>query len=190
MLKMAHISAVALAGLVAFSAPAAAKAAHRADATETVQETERVDRTVQIRAGGQLRLKNFSGRVVITGSRRGDVAIHAVRHATRDRLEHRFAEPVHLVERGVDVRCDAESVELRVDDRRRDDPVLRPQPALQLRAVDAVDVEECDTSSLLPVQWRKHTYTRALRHESLGPPVAKVAKPRDFPLSTNSAMER
>ena len=88
MLKMAHISAVALAGLVAFSAPAAAKAAHRADATETVQETERVDRTVQIRAGGQLRLKNFSGRVVITGSRRGDVAIHAVRHATRDRLDH------------------------------------------------------------------------------------------------------
>jgi len=88
MLKMAHISAVALAGLVAFSAPAAAKAAHRADATETVQETERVDRTVQIRAGGQLRLKNFSGRVVITGSRRGDVAIHAVRRATRDRLDH------------------------------------------------------------------------------------------------------
>jgi len=88
MLKMAHISAVALAGLVAFSTPAAAKAAHRADPTETVQETERVDRTVQIRAGGQLRLKNFSGRVVITGSRRGDVAIHAVRHATRDRLDH------------------------------------------------------------------------------------------------------
>ena len=79
MLKMAHISAVALAGLVAFSAPAAAR---------EVQETERIDRTVQIRAGGQLRLKNFSGRVVITGSRRGDVAIHAVRHATRDRLEH------------------------------------------------------------------------------------------------------
>jgi putative adhesin len=88
MLKMAHISAVALAGLVALSAPAWAKAADRADAREIAQETERVDRTVQIRAGGQLRLKNFSGRVVITGSRRGDVAIHAVRHATRDRLDH------------------------------------------------------------------------------------------------------
>jgi putative adhesin len=88
MLKMAHISAVALAGLVAFSAPAVAKTAHRAEATATAQETERIDRTVQIRGGGQLRLKNFSGRVVITGSRRGDVAIHAVRHATRDRLDH------------------------------------------------------------------------------------------------------
>jgi hypothetical protein len=79
MLKMAHIPAVALAGLFALSAPAAARAA---------QETERIDRTVQIRAGGQVRLKNFSGRVTITGSRRGDVAIHAIRRATRDRLDH------------------------------------------------------------------------------------------------------
>jgi hypothetical protein len=52
------------------------------------KETERVDRTVQIRAGGQLKLKNFSGRVTITGSNRGDMAVHAVRHATRDRLDH------------------------------------------------------------------------------------------------------
>ena len=79
MLKMVHIPAVALAGLFALSAPAAAREA---------QDTERVDRTVQIRAGGQLRLKNFSGRVTITGSRRGDVAIHAVRRASRDRLDH------------------------------------------------------------------------------------------------------
>ena len=75
MLKLVHIPAVALAGLFALSAPAAAREA---------QDTERVDRTVQIRAGGQLRLKNFSGRVTITGSRRGDVAIHAVRRASRD----------------------------------------------------------------------------------------------------------
>jgi hypothetical protein len=73
MLKMVQISAVALAGLFALSA-----AGRRREA----QDTERVDRTVQIRAGGQLRLKNFSGRVTITGSRRGDVAIHAVRRAT------------------------------------------------------------------------------------------------------------
>ena len=52
------------------------------------QETERIEKTAAIRAGGQLRIKNFSGRVTITGSARGDVAIHAVRHATRDRLDH------------------------------------------------------------------------------------------------------
>src|SRR6476646_1215421 len=69
MLKMAHIPAVALLGLAVLSTPAAARAA---------QETERVDRTVQISAGGQLRLKNFSGHVTI----------NAVRRASRDRLDH------------------------------------------------------------------------------------------------------
>jgi DUF4097 and DUF4098 domain-containing protein YvlB len=39
-------------------------------------------------AGGTLRVKNFSGHVTITGSNRGDVAIHAVRRANRDRLDH------------------------------------------------------------------------------------------------------
>jgi len=79
MLKMTIIPAVALLGLVALTTPAAARES---------QETERIDRTVQIRAGGKLRLKNFSGHVTITGSHRGDVAIHAVRRATRDRLDH------------------------------------------------------------------------------------------------------
>jgi len=74
------IRAVTLLGALAFTVPAAAGAEQK--------ETERVDRTVQIRAGGQLKLKNFSGRVTITGSNRGDMAIHAVRRATRDRLDH------------------------------------------------------------------------------------------------------
>jgi len=43
---------------------------------------------VQIRANGKLQLKNFSGKVTITGTGRTDVAIHAVRRADRDRLEH------------------------------------------------------------------------------------------------------
>jgi DUF4097 and DUF4098 domain-containing protein YvlB len=80
MRKSARIHAIALLGLLSVAIPAAAGAAQK--------ETERVDRTVQIRAGGQLKLKNFSGRVTITGSNRGDMAIHAVRRATRDRLDH------------------------------------------------------------------------------------------------------
>src|ERR1043165_8159567 len=51
-------------------------------------ETERVDRTVAIRAGGQLRLNNFSGHVTITGTSRADMVLHAVRRASRDRLDH------------------------------------------------------------------------------------------------------
>lgn len=77
-MKMALIPAVALVGALAFTSPAAAAA----------QETERVDRTASIRPGAQLRVKNFSGRVTITGSSRGDVAIHAVRRASRERLDH------------------------------------------------------------------------------------------------------
>lgn len=75
-----RISLIALLGGLFLVAPAAARAEQ--------QETERIDRTAQIRAGGQLRLKNFSGRVTITGSNRADVAVHAVRRATRDRLDH------------------------------------------------------------------------------------------------------
>jgi hypothetical protein len=51
------------------------------------KETERVERTVPMQAGGTLTLKNFSGRVEITGESRSDVAIVAIRTATRDRLD-------------------------------------------------------------------------------------------------------
>ena len=74
----------ALAGLLLVAAPAAGQFSR----DDGPKETERVDRTVQIRAGGQLQLKNFSGRVTIAGSNRADMAVHAVRHATRDRLNH------------------------------------------------------------------------------------------------------
>jgi DUF4097 and DUF4098 domain-containing protein YvlB len=79
MKKLALIPAIALIGALAIATPAAAR---------EQKETERIDKTASIRAGGQLRIKNFSGKVTITGSARGDVAIHAVRRATRDRLDH------------------------------------------------------------------------------------------------------
>ncbi len=51
-------------------------------------ETEHISRTVALASGGTLRLKNFSGRVTITGTDRTDAAIDAVRRATRERLDH------------------------------------------------------------------------------------------------------
>jgi hypothetical protein len=57
-------------------------------ATAAAKETERVERTVPLSAGGSLILKNFSGRVEITGESRNDVAIVAVRRATRERLDN------------------------------------------------------------------------------------------------------
>jgi DUF4097 and DUF4098 domain-containing protein YvlB len=51
------------------------------------QQTDTVDRTVAISPGGTLSLKTFSGRVEITGADRSDVAVHAVRRGTRERLD-------------------------------------------------------------------------------------------------------
>jgi DUF4097 and DUF4098 domain-containing protein YvlB len=51
------------------------------------KETETVDRTIPFAPDGTLRLKNFSGRITITGRSGNDVVIHAVRRATRDRLD-------------------------------------------------------------------------------------------------------
>ncbi len=79
MMKFGQIPAIAVMGALTLATPAAASEQH---------ETERVDRTVSIRAGGLLRLKNFSGKVIITGSNRSDIVVHAVRRAPRERLDH------------------------------------------------------------------------------------------------------
>jgi DUF4097 and DUF4098 domain-containing protein YvlB len=80
-MKTAHVSWVlAFVACVGLSAPTLALADQK--------ETEQVDRTFPMDAGGQLNLKNFSGKIHIAGSARRDVVIHAVRRATRDRLDH------------------------------------------------------------------------------------------------------
>jgi DUF4097 and DUF4098 domain-containing protein YvlB len=56
-------------------------------ATAQQKETETVDRTIAFSRGGTLKLKNFSGDVRVTGTSGNDVVIHAVRTATRDRLD-------------------------------------------------------------------------------------------------------
>src|SRR5262249_6094516 len=71
-------TALALITLMFAAVPAAAKQ----------KETERVDRTIAFAGGGTLKLNNFSGDVRVTGTSGTDVVIHAVRTATRDRLEN------------------------------------------------------------------------------------------------------
>src|SRR6476659_9623987 len=73
------------------------------------RDTETIDRTYPMGPGGELRLNNFSGKIVITGSNRGNVAIHAVRRAKRDRLES-----IHL-----DIQ--ANGSEIRIEANKRDD---------------------------------------------------------------------
>lgn len=73
------------------------------------RETETVDRTYPMGPGGELRLNNFSGKIVITGSNRGNVAIHAVRRATRERLEN-----IHL-------EIQANGSQIRIEANKRDE---------------------------------------------------------------------
>ena len=67
------------AALVAFAAPAFG--------ASLFDETEKISRTVAFEPGGTLRVKTFSGRVTITASDKNEVAVEAVRHASRDRLD-------------------------------------------------------------------------------------------------------
>jgi putative adhesin len=126
MMKFGHIPAIAILSALTLATPAVASAQH---------ETERVDRTVSIRAGGQLRLKNFSGRVTITGSNRGDMVVHAVRRATRDRLEHIRLE---ITETGSGVSIEANKKDS--DWSERNNNVVDTEFEIQLPADVALDV--------------------------------------------------
>ena len=78
-LTPARLGRAALVALIALGIPTMAAAA---------KETERVEKTIAFSPGGTLKLKNFSGKVEITGENRSDISLVAVRTATRDRLDH------------------------------------------------------------------------------------------------------
>ena len=127
MMKFGHIPAIAILGALTLAAPAAAS---------EQTETERVDRTVSIRAGGQLRLKNFSGDVRITGSNRADVVIHAVRRAPRERLDHIKLE---ITETGSGVSIEANKKDR--DWTERDNNVVDTEFEIQVPADISLDVD-------------------------------------------------
>ena len=122
-MKMPVMPVIALLCGVALASPALAK------------DTERVDRTVQIGANGKLQLKNFSGKVTITGTSRADVAIHAVRRADRDRLNHIHLE---ISETGSGVLIEANKKD---DDwRDRDNNVVETDFDIEVPADVTLDV--------------------------------------------------
>ena len=122
-MKMPVISGIALICVIALASPALAK------------DTERVDRTVAIRANGKLQLKNFSGKVVITGTNRSDVAVHAVRRADRDRLNHIHLE-ISETASGVSIEANK-----RDDDwRDRDNNVVETDFDIEVPADVSLDV--------------------------------------------------
>jgi len=105
-------TALTLLFALVLAAPAAAQRDRDRD-----RETETVDRTVPFPANGTLRLKTFSGHVKITGTSGDQVVIHAVRRATRERLNDIKLE---ITTNGSTVEIDANH---RIVERRNDNVV-------------------------------------------------------------------
>jgi hypothetical protein len=70
---------------VAFAVLALAGSVHAAPGA--LDETEHISRTLTLEPGGTLRLKNFSGRVTITGTDGSEVVINATRRAPQAQLD-------------------------------------------------------------------------------------------------------
>jgi DUF4097 and DUF4098 domain-containing protein YvlB len=111
-MKRPATTVFALLAALVFAVPALAQRDDRGP-----RATETVDRTVPLPANGTVRLKTFSGRVRITGTSGDQVVIHAVRRATRDRLQDIKLE---VTTAGSTVEIDANH---RVVERRNDNVV-------------------------------------------------------------------
>jgi DUF4097 and DUF4098 domain-containing protein YvlB len=81
------------------------------------RDTETVDKTLTMSPGGTLRVKTFSGHVKITGTSGNQLIVHAVRRATRDRLDDIKLE---ITQTGASVEIDANH---RLVERRNDNVV-------------------------------------------------------------------
>lgn len=79
-------TALALLLALVLTVPAGAQNRRDRDDDRGPRETETIDRTLPMPAGGTLRLKTFSGRVKITGGSGDQLVVHAIRRATRERL--------------------------------------------------------------------------------------------------------
>jgi len=116
------IAAIVVAGL---GIPAAGAAA----------QTETVDRTAAFTPGATLKVRNFSGRVTITGTDRPDVSVHAVRRASQDRLD-RIKLDVRQQDGGVVVEANKQ-----LDPDRHNDNVVETDLTIEVPHQANLDVE-------------------------------------------------
>lgn len=106
----------------------------RDDRSRGPRETETIDRTLPMPAGGTLRLKTFSGRVKITGGSGNQLIVHAVRRATRERLQDIKLE---ITQNGNTIEVDANHRMVE----RRNDNVVDTDFEIQLPAKTRLDVK-------------------------------------------------
>jgi DUF4097 and DUF4098 domain-containing protein YvlB len=120
-----------LAALV-LASPVAAQ--RESDHERGPRDTETVDRTLPMPAGGTLRLKTFSGRVKITGGGGDQLVVHAVRRATRDRLDDIKLE---ITQSGNTIEVDANH---RLVERRNDN-VVETDVEIQVPSKTRLDIK-------------------------------------------------
>jgi DUF4097 and DUF4098 domain-containing protein YvlB len=123
--------AIALLLALAFAAPASAQ---RDRDDRGPRDTETIDRTLPMPAGGTLRLKTFSGRVKITGGSGNQLVVHAVRRATRERLDEIKLE---ITQSGSTIEVDANH---RLVERRNDN-VVETDFDIQVPAGTRLDIK-------------------------------------------------
>ena len=131
---MTHLAKTTLALLVALTLAVPASAQRDHDRERGPRETETVDRTLPMPAGGTLRLKTFSGRVRITGGSGDQLVVHAVRRATRERLDDIKLE---ITQSGNTVEVDANH---RLVERRNDN-VVETDFDIQVPAGTRLDIK-------------------------------------------------
>lgn len=133
-MKRVAITTFALLLGLLLAAPAAAQRDRDDDRSRGPRESETIDRTLPMPAGGTLRLKTFSGRVKITGGSGNQIVVHAVRRATRERLQDIKLE---ITQNGSTVEIDANH---RLVERRNDN-VVETDFDIQLPAKTRLDVK-------------------------------------------------
>ncbi len=104
-----------------------------ADQDRGPRETETFDRTLSLSPGGTLRLKTFSGKVTITATSGSQVVIHAIRHATADRLR----------DIKIDVQQEGNTIDVDANHRlveRRNDNVVETDFDIQVPAQTNLDL--------------------------------------------------
>jgi DUF4097 and DUF4098 domain-containing protein YvlB len=130
---MKRLATTTLSVLVALILAAPASAQRDRD-DRGPRDTETVDRTLPMPAGGTLRLKTFSGRVKITGTSGNQLVVHAVRRATRDRLDDIKLE---ITQSGNTIEVDANH---RLVERRNDN-VVETDFDIQVPAKTRLDIK-------------------------------------------------
>ena len=134
MIRPVTTTTFALIAALVLAAPAGAQNRRDRDDDRGPRETETIDRTLPMPSGGTLRLKTFSGRVKITGGSGDQLVVHAIRRATRERLNDIKLE---ITTSGTTIEVDANH---RLVERRNDN-VVETDFEIQLPARTRLDIK-------------------------------------------------